>query len=210
VADQGIDYCPQLRPALAGGEMVSVEGSAGATHLARLVTFLPGTPLADARRQTPALWHDLGHKLGRLDGALAGFDHAAAHREFHWDLAAGPDVVAKHRHLIADPELGALVDQLMTAFEQHTVPLLPRLRRSVIHSDANDHNVVVGGGSDLDSRDQTVTGLIDFGDMVHSYTVGNLAIAAAYLMLDHDDPVAVAAEAARGYHAAFPLSDDEL
>ncbi|MCB8960440.1 MAG: aminotransferase class III-fold pyridoxal phosphate-dependent enzyme [Ardenticatenales bacterium] len=210
VADQGIDYCPQLRPALAGGEMVSVAGPAGATYLARLVTFLPGTPLANARRQTPALWHDLGHKLGRLDGALAGFDHAAAHREFHWDLAAGPDVVAKHRHLIADPELGVLVDQLMTAFEQHTVPLLPRLRRSVIHSDANDHNVVVGGGTDLDSRDQTVTGLIDFGDMVHSYTVGNLAIAAAYLMLDHDDPVAVAAEAARGYHAAFPLSDDEL
>jgi Ser/Thr protein kinase RdoA (MazF antagonist) len=76
------------------------------------------------------------------------------------------------------------------------------LRKSVIHGDANDYNVLVEGDS--------VVGLIDFGDMVYSYTVGDLAIAVAYVVLGKDDPYAAAAPVIDGYQTEFPLTSEEV
>jgi len=56
----------------------------------------------------------------------------------------------------------------------------------VIHSDANDHNLLV--------RDGQVTGLIDFGDMVYSALAADPAIAAAYAMLDKSKPLEAASQ----------------
>jgi hypothetical protein len=53
-------------------------------------------------------------------------------------------------------------------------------------------------------------GLIDFGDMVHSYTVSDLALTIAYAILDQPDPLSIAAQITRGYHASFPLFEDEI
>jgi 4-aminobutyrate aminotransferase-like enzyme len=55
-----------------------------------------------------------------------------------------------------------------------------------------------------------VVGLIDFGDMVHSYTVGELAVAIAYVVLDKADPVATAARMVAGYAEEYPLTEDEI
>src|SRR5262249_36805252 len=89
-------------------------------------------------------------------------------------------------------------------------PQLSELRRSVIHGDANDFNVIVDDGPDMATRRRRVVGVIDFGDMVHSYTVANLAVAAAYVMLDKPDPLAAAAQVVEGYHAEFPLTETEI
>jgi len=51
----------------------------------------------------------------------------------------------------------------------------------------------------------TVSGLIDFGDMVYSYTVGDLAIAIAYVVLGEGSPRDVIA----GYTSEFGLLDEE-
>ena len=59
------------------------------------------------------------------------------------------------------------------------------MRHSVVHGEANDHNVLVRAGR--------VVGLLDFGDMVYSAVVCDLAIALAYALLDQPDPVAAAA-----------------
>ena len=79
-----------------------------------------------------------------------------------------------------------------------------------IHGDLNDHNILVGDGDDLESRGQVVTGIVDFGDMVHSYRVGELAIAIAYAILERDDPLDVASAMVRGYCERNTLDDDEL
>ena len=152
------------------GEIAEFEG-----HLVRVVTYLPGVPLAEIKPHTPGLLHDLGQKFGQLSRALADFDHPAVHRDFHWDLANGNRVVNEYAPLIEDADLRELV--LKCRFEPET-----ELRRSVIHGDANDYNVLV------DPESMTVSGLIDFGDMVYSYTVGDLAIAVAYVVLGEGDP----------------------
>ncbi len=74
----------------------------------------------------------------------------------------------------------------------------------MIHGDPNDYNVLVDPGH------TQVVGLLDFGDMVYSYTVGNLAIAIAYVVLDKADPRAAADEVVEGYRSAFPLLENEL
>jgi Ser/Thr protein kinase RdoA (MazF antagonist) len=51
--------------------------------------------------------------------------------------------------------------------------------------------------------------LIDFGDIVYSYTVGDLAIAVAYVVLGKADPYAAAAPVIEGYMREFPLTEDE-
>lgn len=162
------------------------------TELARVVTYLPGVPLAEIKPHTPELLHDLGQKLGQLSRALADFEHPAVHRDFHWDLANGNRVVNEYAPLIEDADLRELV--LKCRFEPAT-----RLRRSVIHGDANDYNVLV------DPESMKVSGLIDFGDMVYSYTVGDLAIAIAYVVLGEGDPRDVIA----GYTSEFGLLDEE-
>ncbi len=161
-------------------------------HFIRLMTFLPGVPLADVNPHSSVLLRDLGRKLGQLDRALADFDHPAVHRDFHWDLVNGNRVIEEYSGLVEDPELVR-----KCRFEGNT-----DLRRSVIHGDANDYNVLV--------ESDRVTGLIDFGDMVYSWTVGDLAIAVAYVVLGKDDPRAAAAHVVEGYIEEFEVVEEEV
>jgi len=190
--ERRVSICQKLLPAVSGEEIVTVK-----SHFIRMVHYLPGVPLAEIRPHTSGLLHDLGRKLGQLAHALADFDHPAVHRVFHWDLANGNRVVNEFAPLIDNASLRELV--LKCRYEPPE-----RLRRSVIHGDVNDYNVVV------DPESMTVSGLIDFGDMVYSYTVGDLAIAIAYVILDKTDPHAAAAEIVSGYRSEFELVENEL
>lgn len=207
---QALDVIPRVVATLDGAAIAEVTGPDGRQHLVWAVTHLPGAPLAAVRRRTAMLLEDFGQRIGALSSAFASFDHPAIHRDFHWDLAKGRAVVAEYRDLIGDPELGATIDILVERFDQHVAPLLPALRTSAIHGDLNDHNVLIGGGDDIYSRRQRLTGIVDFGDMVHCYTVADLAIACAYACLGADDPLDTVAHVVRGHHALFPLTGDEL
>ncbi len=158
-------------------------------HFIRLITLLSGRPLGSLKRPNPRLLEDLGRALAKTDQALAGFDHPALHRQFHWDLAKAEQVA------IEDSELAQ-------RYRRYAKPLLPSLRQSVIHNDANDFNVLVAG--------DRVTGIIDFGDAVHSHTINNLAISLAYTALGKERPLDAMCAVARGYHSVFPLEEPEV
>lgn len=65
---------PHLRASMAGDYLPSVTSATGETHAVRLVSWLAGTPLAEARRSF-ALMKNFGRALGELDRALQGFMH---------------------------------------------------------------------------------------------------------------------------------------
>ncbi len=182
-----ISFGPRVVEGL-DGERIGVESD----YMVRLVTYLPGVPLAEAAPHSPALLHDLGRKLGQLGRALADFEHPAVHRDFHWDLANGNRIIDEYGGLVPDPDLIR-----KCRFEGST-----DLRRSVIHGDANDYNVLVEA--------DRVTGLIDFGDMVYSWTIGDLAIALAYVVLGKDDPRAAAGYVINGYTEEFESVDHDV
>ena len=173
-------------------------------HMVRVISALDGRTLGSTPLQTDALRRNIGRALGRLDRALVSFDHAAFHREFHWDLAIAADVVAANLALVDDAVLRTHITTITEHHAAYVIPWLPSLRRSVIHSDANDYNVLV------DETLQQVTGIIDFGDMVVSHTVNDVAIAMAYVALSSEDPLAAAAAVVAGYHQTHPLSEREI
>ncbi len=177
---------------------------------ARLTSYLPGTVLAEARPRSPALFGRVGELLGRLDTALSGFRHAAAvGRDFAWDPARAAEVIDRHRAAIAGPDRQELVSRFQALYTSEVVPLLPGLPRSVIHNDANDYNLLVGPPTGA-AEDRAITGLLDFGDMVETWTVCELAVALAYGIFGQAEPLAVARRLVAGYHAARSLSEPEL
>ena len=196
---------PRVSLALSGESITTVTGPNGAQHFARLLTYVPGKLLADTRPHSRELLSSLGSVLGALDRALAGFDHPAAVRDLKWDLPRAGWIRDYLVH-IPDPARYSVVERLLDHFEAETLPRLSPLPHSVIYNDANDYNVLVGGPPDA----RRVVGVVDFGDLLRSATICELAIACAYAMMGKPDPLAAAAQIVAGYHSAAPLSEDEL
>ena len=193
--------CPRVIPTLDGDLIGEVSTESGASHLVRLLTWLPGTALAALDDHPPHLLESLGAAIAELDTALDGFDHPAVHREFHWDLARGLALVRELAPRIEDPDMRALVVRVAQQVDFRDGPRLDALGRAVVHNDPNDHNVLV---------DLKVSGILDFGDIVHSYAIADLAIAAAYAVLGKPDPLAAAVHVVRGYQQQRPLGDEEV
>ena len=84
--------------------------------------------------------------------------------------------------------------------------LLNALPKQAIQNDANDYNILVEG----ELGRTAISGLIDFGDMCAAPKVCELAIAGAYVVLDHPRPERALAALVRGYHAANRLSVEEV
>jgi 4-aminobutyrate aminotransferase-like enzyme/Ser/Thr protein kinase RdoA (MazF antagonist) len=208
----GLPYhFPIARPTEADQPIATVASPAGETHLVRLLTYVPGRPLAQ-RVRSPDLLAELGHFLGALDKALDTFTHPEADRKLVWDLAGGAGLTREHLAAIDDVERRELVSRCLDRYEARTVPRLGELRASVIHNDANDANLLLRSvvpGTD-EAMAPRISGLIDFGDMVHSWTVAELAVACAYAAMRSSDPVGVCARIARGYHTAYPLREPEI
>ena len=193
---------PRVVPTLAGADraLVDVNGQPSAM---RLVTWVGGTPLAEAPRSIDQL-ANLGRFMGGLTRSMQGFGHPQAFRpDFPWSL----DHVLQlkgHAEDIADPARRALVQNLFARYEARVFPRLPLLRASVLHQDANDWNVIT------DAADPTrIAGLIDFGDMCQGRTVNELAITLAYALLDTPDLYAATRALVTGFTAEFPLTEPE-
>ena len=202
-----IAAAPQVCPGIDGGQIQSVDGVDGAVHFVRLLTYLPGKPLARVSPHDAHLLTDLGVFFGGLDCILEDFDHPAAHRNFHWDLNNAGQVIEDYSGLIDDAERRALVKRWQERFHSKVAPLWRDLPASVIHNDANDYNVLVEPHGRWRNR---VSGVIDFGDMVFTRTVCEVAIACAYAMLNKADPLTAAMHIVAGYHRIRPLSEQEL
>ena len=201
---------PRPRPTIAGGNLIaSITSPDGTEHFVRLLTYVPGTLLAETRPHSATLLRSLGALLGTLDAALVDFTHPAAERELKWDLGRAA-WIREYLRYIPSSSRRALVERFLSLIEQEALPALPHLRHSIIYNDANDYNVLVGRNTGDERGERRAVGVIDFGDMVRTATVCELAIGAAYAMLDMPDPLAAAAHVTAGYHAVYPLTEDEL
>ena len=182
------------------GQVITFFTFGGESFYIRILTFLPGTFWADQKERPAALYENLGSFLGLMDQELEGYYHEAAERFYEWDIShAG--IAERKLHYISDPEKKRVVAYFLLQFETEVLPLLSGLRKACIHNDANDYNLLI--------QDEQVCGLIDFGDMVWSALINNLAVACTYAVLGTADPVAAAALVIKGYHTIYPLKEQE-
>ena len=179
--------------------------ASGKRRAARLLTYVSGKTLRSAtgsRAQRIAC----GRMAARLGLALRDFTHPAARRPLIWDLryvGKTLKLLGELPDLVEREAIGALIERI----EMLLVIRFQRLRQQAIHNDLNDLNVLV------DPADEAVVaGVIDFGDLVHTALVGDVAILAADLVVRSAAGALrdAVADVVMAYHEITPLLPAEL
>merc|ERR1712226_372261 len=105
--------------------------------------------LADAAKEVGSkkeergkLWNEVGRSVGKVTASMVGLDHPTAHREFAWDLCECERVIRLRSEDVSSARR-PLLDTLLARYQKDIVPLLPQLRKSIVHNDPNDYNLVV-------------------------------------------------------------------
>jgi len=197
---------PKVLPDLKGALLVDIQDETGEQRLAWLLERLPGQCYAKAAPKSEELILKLGRVLGATDRAFEQFEHDSLNRVgFKWDLTQA-GWVADKLEVVSNPDRRALLAGIAIEFDG-IAGQLSALPKQAIHNDANDYNILVEG--ELGQR-QTVSGLIDLGDMCAAPRICDLAIAGAYIVLDHPKPERTLTALVRGYHAANRLSPTEV
>jgi len=199
-------HLPRVCITKTGEPFTSITAADGSPRLVWLLTYVPGTVMAHANPHSAEMLRSLGEMLGEVSAGLAHFSHPAAQRELKWDFARA-GWIREHLDRIADPDRRALLEKFITLYDAEVVPVMSRLRRSVVYGDANDYNVLVSATSVVPRRAVSV---IDFGDMHESFTVSEVAVAAAYSILGKKEPLRAATAVLGGYHSKFLLTDVEI
>lgn len=168
---------------------------------ARLLTWLPGDVWSRAATRGEASISTLGRLLGNLDRSLESFSHPGTKRRYAWDIGRA-DMHLETLAFIEDAEKQAAVRAVLEHFADHVLPRLKACPHQVIHNDANDYNVLL----DAEGR---VSGLVDFGDMVETARVVEIAVAGAYALIGTRDPVETIAGLAAAYHGVNPIMEAE-
>ena len=174
----------------------------GAKRKVRLLTWISGRVWSSVNPQLDSLRFSLGEQCGLLTQALHEFHHSEAQREFVWDVAQSL-WTKEHIHLF-NTEEKEIITYFQKEFEakKSTYDLL---RKSVVHNDANDNNVIVSE----ELINPIVKAAIDYGDAIHTQIINDLAIA-CYTNINHPDPLNAALPIVKGYHSTFPLQEKEL
>ena len=192
---------PRVIPGL-DGQLHSRVEHAGNHHLVRLLSWVEGRVL-NSTETSPDLVNRLGRLLARLGLALKDFDHPGSNPPFLWDMKRAGGLRALLGSIEA-PDIRGLAAQVLDGFDTRIAPALDSLRTQVIYSDMNLDNVLVDR-----SRPDRISGLIDFGDLVKSPLIMDLAIASAYQLSNSEDPLNGALPMITGYHAINPLLELE-
>ncbi|MEY3989452.1 MAG: hypothetical protein RI985_533 [Chloroflexota bacterium] len=171
-----------------------------------MLSYIDGTLFADANPVDDALVANFARLLGQLDATLTTFAHPATVRELEWDVMRAA-WIADYDHAFTTDAERQIVHTMLARFRQNLALHGSALRQSVIHGDANDYNVVVGAPG---YNKRQVKGLLDFGDMMQTATVSELAIAAAYAIMRHPHPVDALMLMVEHYHAEHPLNEAEM
>jgi 4-aminobutyrate aminotransferase-like enzyme/Ser/Thr protein kinase RdoA (MazF antagonist) len=184
------------------GEAIARWKTGEGERAVRLLTWLPGKPWGSLDSIGPSSFASLGRFLARMDRAFAGFEHPRMRRPHRWAMRSAADLLPR-LGLVADPDRRELAGRILERFEAAIAPRLEACPAQVIHGDASDHNVLVG-------EDGEVSGLIDFGDMVHGPRISNLAVACAYGMIGQARPLEAILPLVAAYDDGLRLTDREL
>ena len=200
-----IDAAEEIRTAVnINGASQIAEIDSGGTLFARIIKFLPGGTLSGNGYLRPSQVAALGDLAGRTARGLAAFDHPGVDRVLQWDLRHGMRTVEVLADHIADPHRRATVESAAAAAWQVVHDLAEDLPVQVIHGDITGDNVVCSGPAAMPD------GLIDFGDLIRSWTVAELAVTVATLLRHDGCEPAGALPAIQAFHAVRPLAPAEV
>lgn len=134
-----------------------------------------------------------------------------------WDLRHFMDV--QHfmtdlvmRGLFKDDAHLKMCNTVFNAYKHLVLPVENKLRVGIIHGDMNEQNIVVNESGSDPVRDPNGVkfSIIDFGDVIVSWRVNEVAIALAYCALDKEDHIQDMSVMLAGIQSVFPLTPLEM
>ena len=194
---------PRVVPTGTGEFLVEVADGQGTMHSMRLLTWLDGIPLQHAEG-ADRIAGQTGTCLAELGLVLRDFEHPASDYPLLWDIRNAGHLADLLVH-VNDAGLRSLCAERLQHFDDVVRPRLETLRMQVVHNDLNPSNMLVAA----DNMNR-LSGVIDFGDMVYSELVNDVAVAAAYFCRLEDDPYREVVEFLSTYSATTPLTPDEI
>ncbi len=200
---------PKILQSVDGRNSIMLETDTG-VHVARVVSYLDGMTLGDSVPSTK-LCRDMGRYLARLGFLLKDFQHPGSDNSHLWAMKEALKLREILSH-IKNETTRHLVETVLEDFEKNALTIFDSIRWQVIHSDMHAYNIIVS-----ESNADKVAGIIDFGDMLLSPLIVDLAVAASYLRggksflrVVDGDPLSLITEFLYGYHQEIPLKRIEI
>ena len=198
-----IKIAPKVILDLKGNSISETTDKTGNLRFVRLLSWVSGRVWSQVNPQLKNFRFSLGNQSGLLTKALQNFEHPEAHYTFEWDIAQSL-WTKEQLHLFNDDDQ-EILSHFQANFESNFASY-NALRKSVVHNDPNDNNIIVSE----DLINPKAIAAIDYGDAIYTQTINDLAILCAYGLMHHNDPLAAATDFIKGYHAAFQLQETEL
>ena len=194
---------PRLFPTLRG-EASGRFSRDGIDYATCLVSFLPGRLLAQAS-PTPALLHDMGATLARLDRALQGFFHPSLRRRLAWDVRRLPEL-AEHFGYIR------ISGASRTDHDGVSAPFGPACLGCAACAARPFMATVMPPICWWMPAGESICGILDFGDMIHAPLIFEPAVAMSELLTEAVAPLPAVAAVLQGYaqRRASPAAEVEL
>ncbi len=196
-------HSPKVLPDMNGTFISKITDTSGNTRIVRMLSWVNGRLWSSVNPQKEELLYSLGKQAGIMTKALQGFDHSVAHRDFEWDIAQA-DWTYNHVHLFKEEQR-----RIIKTIQQRFIKIQDQyqtLRKSVVHNDANDNNVIVTD----DLIQPKVKAIIDFGDAIYTQSINDLAITVAYAVMNKPDVLRASLPVIKGYHKQFSFMEEEL
>jgi hydroxylysine kinase len=187
------------------GRIIEYTTISNRTFAVRMLTWVRGRTLNSLEPTVERLLLS-GRYLGELRTKLDQFDHPGCHRDHLWDIRQTLGLRGFLHALNDVPNVLAAATAVVDEFEE-IQEKLKGLKWGTLQADFNDTNII------FNEQGTEVVGVIDFGDIVYSNRINDLAIAMAYIMLrcpKHLNVVQTCSLFLQGYCETADIDPEEL
>jgi Ser/Thr protein kinase RdoA (MazF antagonist) len=188
-----------------GNAFETLADDRGESHAVRVLSYVPGVPVGSVSPPSLATVEQIGALQGRVCQAFTGFDHDAATHFMPWDIMNGLVISRNLRTDYLQDGLAEICEPSLERLEKESLPRMHALAHQVIHNDAHSWNVMC----DPDDP-STITGVIDFGDMVKRPLVVDLATSLTSVIEHSQTPLQSSAALLRGFRKFMAISEVQL
>jgi 4-aminobutyrate aminotransferase-like enzyme/Ser/Thr protein kinase RdoA (MazF antagonist) len=164
---------PRLIPTQVGGSVVKIQRD-GAEYAGLVTTFLMGQHWE--RPAGAGQLRGIGSMMADVDRGLQGFFQETLQRPLAWDLRQLPHLMEWASYLDSPSTRGAV--EVVSRSLRDRLPVLRTLRSQAIHGDIHPRNLLFGLTAGR------ITGVLDFGDMIHAPIILEPAIAMAEWLME--------------------------
>lgn len=201
---------PTIIPCLASNGFIATADIDGEPHFIRMLTFVEGKVMSEFKYFSEDVLVGIGSFVATMHKALSSYSFTIVERVTFWDMRhAHSNIMSRLEYLHHDTsEFQFRLRSCSDAMQEIVLSHCDLLTKQVIHGDLAYYNLI---GSLGENGRPAVTGVIDFGDSILSWVIGDIAIAITpLLVMDDFDIIVQVKDILQGYLVERTLTKEEV